>query len=65
MNRLRIDLHKKPIKVKENEIVNISISIGITQMEAGTPVDQAIDNADAALYDAKNGGRNRISEYQG
>lgn len=65
MNRLRLDLHKRPIRIKENEVVTISISMGITQMEAKKPVDQAIDNADEALYKAKKSGRNRITEYTG
>lgn len=63
LNRLRVDLHNSPINVRENEIVSISISMGITQMHAETPVDQTIDRADAALYEAKKGGRNQISEY--
>lgn len=64
LNRLRLDLHNKPIRIKENEVVNISISIGITRMEPEIPVDQTIDHADAALYQAKKDGRNRISEYK-
>lgn len=64
LNRLRSDLFNKPIQIKENEIISISISMGITQMKAEIPVDQAVDNADAALYDAKKGGRNQIAEYR-
>jgi len=65
LNRLRVDLHNSPIKIRENECVIISISMGITQMQAKTPVHQAIDHADAALYDAKKNGRNQLAEYRG
>ncbi len=64
LNRLRIDLNKCPIQIKEDQVVTVSISIGIMQMKADQPVDEAIDNADAALYEAKKGGRNRVAEYQ-
>ncbi|NQU65275.1 MAG: diguanylate cyclase [SAR324 cluster bacterium] len=64
LNRLRLDLEKRPIKIKEDKVVTISISIGITQMLIDKPVDEAIDNADAALYEAKKAGRNRISEFK-
>ncbi len=64
LNRLRIDLKKKPIRIKDKNVVTISISMGITQMKSETPVDQTIDDADTALYKAKKSGRNRISEFQ-
>ncbi|MBT4641210.1 MAG: diguanylate cyclase [Deltaproteobacteria bacterium] len=64
LNRLRIDLKKCPIQIKQGEVISVSISMGIMQMQAEQPVDEAIDNADAALYEAKKGGRNRVSEYK-
>ncbi len=64
LNRLRVDLKKRPIKIKGDEVLSVSISMGICQMNSDDPVDETIDNADAALYVAKKAGRNRISEYQ-
>ncbi|MBU2648341.1 diguanylate cyclase [bacterium] len=63
LNRLRVDLNKRPIRIKDNTVLTISISIGITQMLSGKPVDESIDNADVALYEAKKAGRNRVSEF--
>jgi len=63
LNRLRIELKKCPIQIKEDLVVSVSISIGIMQMDAEQQVDDAIDNADTALYKAKKDGRNRVSEF--
>lgn len=38
----------------------ITASFGIAEWRPGTRLDQAIDAADGALYQAKNGGRNRV-----
>lgn len=37
-----------------------NVSIGLAQREAGEPIDQLMARADAALYDAKTSGRDRI-----
>ncbi|HSP01015.1 MAG TPA: GGDEF domain-containing protein, partial [Thioalkalivibrio sp.] len=42
-----------------NERVPVTISAGIAQFAEGDSPDSAFDNADRALYEAKNTGRNR------
>ena len=42
--------------------IRITISIGISQVDAGdADVEQTLDRADKALYRAKDGGRNRVA----
>lgn len=41
---------------------SLTISIGVSELEVGTPTQTAVDAADHALYRAKNLGRNRV-EY--
>jgi diguanylate cyclase (GGDEF)-like protein len=45
------------------EIVQITVSIGIAAFEEGIPIDRLVDRADKALQSAKKGGRNRISVW--
>ena len=40
--------------------VTVTASFGVASHEAGDTVDQLVARADAALYDAKDGGRNRV-----
>lgn len=42
-------------------VTNITISIGIASYRPGEPMSDFISRADAALYAAKDGGRNRVS----
>lgn len=40
--------------------VSVTISCGITDLRAGDSSDEVFDRADRAMYQAKNGGRNRV-----
>jgi len=55
-------LRKAVMNLIHPEIENqmVSISIGISEMYAGDDIDSAFNRADAALYQAKNSGRNRV-----
>lgn len=40
--------------------ISVTVSIGISQYDGTESYEQAISRADASLYAAKNGGRNRV-----
>jgi diguanylate cyclase (GGDEF)-like protein len=40
--------------------VNVSLSIGVAEWRPGMPLGAALKQADLALYEAKNGGRNKV-----
>lgn len=50
VERLRFHFHGSPIRV--------TVSCGLTELRDGDSADSVFDRADAALYKAKNGGRN-------
>ena len=57
--RQYIELHPYQLD-KENNLINITISIGVGQYETGDSLEQFIGKADSALYTAKNKGRNQV-----
>jgi diguanylate cyclase (GGDEF)-like protein len=64
-DRLCKEMKRKIIKY-EDESFLITFSMGIAMREKGDNVEQLLKKADLALYDAKQGGRNRICvwDYQ-
>ena len=58
--RIRLDTGRRPIDM-ENEAVSVTVSIGISLFpDNGGDVKTVIQEADKALYAAKDSGRNRI-----
>jgi diguanylate cyclase (GGDEF)-like protein len=57
--RLRSIVEKKPVLTSKGEI-NYTISIGITNISNHTSIEQALDAADSAMYEAKKMGRNSV-----
>lgn len=53
---------RKAKQVSDNKTVNVTISIGVAQRAAKQSFDEALKNADLALYRAKKKGRNNVSE---
>ena len=43
-----------------DKVGNITCSFGITEVKADDTYDDAFDRVDTALYQAKNGGRNKV-----
>jgi diguanylate cyclase (GGDEF)-like protein len=59
LNKIREGIKKIPFKFK-NKDVAITISIGVTAFKADDNPLKAFDRADAALYEAKNSGRDKV-----
>jgi diguanylate cyclase (GGDEF)-like protein len=63
LDRLRILVEQQVFCLPEHPM-HIAISIGLTQYDASRHTPQAfVDEADAALYEAKNGGRNQVRVF--
>ncbi len=63
-DRLRVQVSRSPLETEHGQ-VHISVSIGVTQLQAGDPdignmAEIALAQADRALYRAKSQGRNRV-----
>jgi GGDEF domain-containing protein len=52
-----------PVALKDGRIVPVTVSVGACLAEAGETVEQVADMADAALYNAKEDGRDRTVVY--
>lgn len=60
--RLRIEVEKMPITAPDNRsLPSITVSLGLAEMQKGDTLATLIASADAALYRAKQKGRNRVS----
>jgi diguanylate cyclase (GGDEF)-like protein len=57
---LRGFVAEEPIRREEGEAIAVTVSIGVAELAAGETVDSLISRADAALYAAKQDGRNRV-----
>lgn len=64
VERLRIGIESMLISINKNKSVKITVSFGITSIDADISIEQSIENADKALYKAKNEGKNRTCIYK-
>ena len=62
-NRIVSTLDRKS-GLGEGHLAGLSMSMGVAFADATTPVDQLISEADAAMYEAKSKGRNRIEIFE-
>ena len=58
--RLRGFVAEDPVRREEGEPLSVTVSIGVAELAAGETLDSLISRADAALYAAKQDGRNRV-----
>ncbi len=62
IDRLRL-ITEKTIISNDEHSVTVSFSAGVSEAQADQKPEQLIDQADKALYQAKNSGRNRVLVY--
>jgi diguanylate cyclase (GGDEF)-like protein/PAS domain S-box-containing protein len=58
--RIRTEVMNRPL-IYDDHIVNMTISIGVTNLNVNESLDQGLLNADRYLYLAKESGRNMVS----
>lgn len=59
VEKIRDSVGKSSFHFKQQK-VDITLSAGLTEIKAGDSQESVYERADAALYEAKNGGRNRL-----
>lgn len=59
IDRLRCKIEDSSIIIDKSKQVKVTCSFGVANMERGTSLKQSINNADEALYKAKDNGRNK------
>jgi diguanylate cyclase (GGDEF)-like protein len=57
---LRGDVERLRVELDDGQVINLTLSIGISPFDGIEPIDAAIGRADTGLYEAKRSGRNRI-----
>lgn len=58
--RIRVAVESSPCESGEGERLPVTVSIGVTRLERGEDARRVVARADAALYEAKGAGRNRV-----
>lgn len=54
---------RQKVKVSPKQLVPITVSIGVAQLESGSNIDDFIKSADEAMYKAKHSGKNKTVRY--
>ncbi len=63
--KLRASVETQPVKINENTEIPFTISLGVASVDVENDlnIDACLNKSDAALYDAKNSGRNKMIVY--
>ena len=61
--RLRLTLANTPIQLAQGTPLKVTVSIGVTTTSGDQDIEALLRQADDALYQAKNQGRNRVCQY--
>lgn len=61
--RLRVAIAKASVIGNEHDMISITVSLGVALSDGSCSLDDVINRADVALYDAKQHGRNRTRLY--
>ena len=64
LDRLREQLDQRPIPIAGGKSLPVTVSFGIAALTPEMAVEDVIARADAALYQAKDRGRNRVEAWQ-
>ncbi len=63
IERLRLDLMGAPVVLPDGRRVAVTASFGLVEATLALSVEEMVVQADRALYQAKNAGRNRVVRY--
>ena len=63
-DRLRRRLAETPMPVSASESINITVSAGLTSLRSEDDLEAMLQRVDLALYQAKQGGRDRLCVAQ-
>jgi diguanylate cyclase (GGDEF)-like protein len=58
MDRMRVALEHYPVPISNNLVINVTASFGVSRLVG--VLEKTINNADAALYEAKAKGKNQV-----
>ena len=63
--KLRIDVENESLVINSDKTIAYTISLGVSQVDIqnGQNIENAINDADKALYEAKESGRNKVCLY--
>ncbi|MCU0841082.1 MAG: diguanylate cyclase [Thiobacillaceae bacterium] len=65
VERIRQGLSQLPIRLPAGEVLTVTASFGLAEMSPRRSVEETIANADLALLQAKENGRNRVEIWMG
>lgn len=63
VENLRKAIHETPFVTQDGNTLTLSASFGVSHYRGHPDYQKMVDEADKALYDAKNSGRNRVVEF--